>query len=359
MPPPQFALVWVPEFPRSNLQQMERHWRDTEYVDAPIIAPDLDKLPHPLWGTEDEKQATLSDCNDWLQENPQGQNWLAWNVVMMDGEQFRSTITTINGRDYMMGIYKFSAYVRMHNWMMLSDDHRDYCMACVTVPWPGYKPPGVVDLEWFRGPRCAHQHLEVTEKLAQAYLDRETEITSNLYRDFNNVLPENMDSDTAHWIAANILGKSSKSLLSKGKIVKTHNINKQVKRRMRNWLKLHETWRREFMEIAFVPFPRDTVKWDEYDPGELDCLEDSPDFNPTLKREINSQHGSVYLHKTRVGRFSEDQTEYLYHLWVRRNMRHRLWAGTNVDTMNKMENWLRLHTDWKEFFIKIFRWPDL
>lgn len=310
----------------------------------------LDKIPHQDWGTVDQKAQVVVLCNIWRDRNPGVDSWLAHNILMMEEDVFKAIVSDGN----MVGPYRFCAYVRMQNWAFWSDEQKRVVMELGDLSPP--ESPEVPSLDWFTQDRADHQFFDVTEERAKEFLDQDTEETQHLFDAFGASF--DWTAEAMHWMAANILHMNSEPVIKDDWAMKR--AKKPAKRRMRNWMRLHVSWHGEFLNLALIPFTRKPVKWDPNQKARLDCLQDPPSANRHLESTMDQFLAHAYLFQESACSFSEEQTEFLFNMWMRNNPKYRVWAENFIVPkyikmkLNRMRNWLIMDAGWKRNFIEKF-----
>lgn len=287
------------------------------------------------------------------------QPWLLRNILMMDEDMFRRTLVrrANEEEESMNGVYRLASLVRMRNFMYWTEEWRQRCIEFGRdLPQPNFVNLENVESWRFNRFRTFSAYHEINVVTAGQYLDRDTEEIPDLCSSFNETLKW-FSLDDLHWIAANILDfGTSDELLKEGKVGREPN-DELVRRRMRNWIGMHETWRVEFMNLAYVPWTRQTVGWNSVFPATIACLQDAPSFNPDL--ELTEELAKDYMNRSHPHPFTNQQTEYLYDLWSRKNPKFHnvLEAVVQAErerNLSSMNNWLRMHPGWKEKLYNLY-----
>lgn len=329
---PQYALVLAPPQGIQFLAPIE---------EAITL---LDRVPHPNWGTRQDKIATVGQFNTWRLGRMDANAWIVKNILLMEENTFR---VTLDKNQQMTGMYKFSAYVRMHNFLHLPEEQKNQCMRLGDVPAVEIpREEKLQHLTCLIQRRTDCQHLQVDEHLAKAYLDDERNpIEGNVTERLRHAL-QAVTWKAGNWIAANIRGVRNDHILGRVEPFGPE------ERRTQNWLNMHESWREEFMEIAYIPFNRRPVRWNPNRPENLQFFTHTPPSDPHLL--LTDQLANNFLNRIPIHRFSTRQTNFLFTIWIRKNPNHRQFVERfvvrEVNSHNRKLNWLTLNPRWKEIF---------
>lgn len=284
----------------------------------------------------------MNEFNEYIRGSWQ-EAWLAENILFMDEPTFENT--QYNGD--IQGIYKFASHLRMYNFLSSTEAEQEEFIAAGTLLTPMFHE--VPDIRMFLEPRADFPYAEVTDRVARSYLDQNVRIPRNVTENLRDSMVR-PDEKTLSWVAANIRHMDSQQIWMPVPAFT------QVAKRMQNWLNMHESWREEFMNIAFIPFRRTAVIWDPNHPENLDCLRDAPHHNAHLP--LTEQVAHDFLNRISTFRFCPRQVTCLFTIWRLKNPRYRRFLREFVvqedNRHHRKLNWLTLHVGWKGIFYRRF-----